>query len=69
MIESTGQSYIAGNWVSPKGQFFQLFNPYKSESMFGFSSCGSDEIEQARTKSFNSRSGNPDGMDSHPQSG
>jgi hypothetical protein len=28
MIEITGQSYVAGNWVSPTGTTFQSFNTY-----------------------------------------
>ena len=47
MINISGQSYIAGNWVSPRGEHFQSFNPYKNEPMFSFSSCGRNEIEQA----------------------
>jgi len=47
MIEITGQSYIAGNWVAPGGESFQSFNPYNKESMYHFTSCGTDEIEQA----------------------
>jgi len=47
MIEITGRSYIAGQWVNPAGDTFQSFNPYNKESMYSFASCGSDEIEQA----------------------
>jgi NADP-dependent aldehyde dehydrogenase len=47
MINITGQSYIAGLWVSPEGETFQSFNPYTSESMYSFASCGADELEQA----------------------
>ena len=47
MIKITGQSLIAGNWIAPKGEDFQSFNPYTRESMHGFASCGADEIELA----------------------
>lgn len=47
MTEITGQSYIAGNWVSPKGSTFQSFNPYTRETIYDFTSCGAHEIEQA----------------------
>jgi len=47
MIEIKGQSYIAGNWISPEGETFRSFNPYDKESMYGFTSCGPGEIEQA----------------------
>ncbi len=47
MISISGQSYIAGNWVSPRGELFQSFNPYKNEPFFKFGSCGINEIEQA----------------------
>ena len=47
MIEITGQSYIAGNWVAPAGATFQSFNPYSKEHMYSFASCGAVEIEQA----------------------
>ena len=47
MIKITGQSYIAGNWVSPAGKTFQSFNPYKKETMYSFASCGPGEIELA----------------------
>ena len=47
MIEIKGQSCIAGNWITPPGKTFSSFNPYKKESMYGFASCGTDEIEQA----------------------
>ena len=47
MIEITGQSYIAGNWITPAGDTFQSFNPCNKESMYSFTSCGPDEIEQA----------------------
>jgi alpha-ketoglutaric semialdehyde dehydrogenase len=47
MIEITGQSSIAGQWVTPRGQTFQSFNPYTQTHMYQFSSCGDDDIEQA----------------------
>ena len=47
MIEITGQSYIAGNWITPAGDTFESFNPYNKESMYSFASCGPNEIEQA----------------------
>ena len=47
MLTVTGQSYIAGNWVIPRGLKFQSFNPYTKETMYGFTSCGADEIKQA----------------------
>ena len=47
MIEIKGQSCIAGNWITPPGKTFRSFNPYKKESMYSFTSCGGDEIEQA----------------------
>lgn len=47
MIEITGQSYIAGKWITPAGDTFRSFNPYNKESMYSFASCGVDEIEQA----------------------
>ena len=47
MLEITGRSYIAGDWVSPRGETFQSFNPYKKESMYSFTSCGSSEIALA----------------------
>ncbi|MDX2417509.1 MAG: aldehyde dehydrogenase (NADP(+)) [Xanthomonadales bacterium] len=47
MIEIKGQSCIAGNWITPPGENFQSFNPYSKETMYGFASCGSNEIEQA----------------------
>lgn len=47
MIEITGQSYIAGNWVIPAGVTFQSFNPSNKESMYSFASCGPNEIVQA----------------------
>jgi NADP-dependent aldehyde dehydrogenase len=47
MIDITGKSYIAGNWVTPEGTVFQSFNPYSKTSMYNFSSCGAGEIEQA----------------------
>ncbi|HEY5774478.1 MAG TPA: aldehyde dehydrogenase (NADP(+)) [Xanthomonadales bacterium] len=47
MTDITGKSYIAGNWVTPGGTVFQSFNPYSKTSMYGFSSCGAAEIDQA----------------------
>jgi alpha-ketoglutaric semialdehyde dehydrogenase len=47
MINITGQSCIAGNWFSPEGPAFTSFNPYNGESIFSFTSCGDDEVEQA----------------------
>lgn len=47
MIEIAGQSYIAGNWITPAGEAFQSFNPYNKQSMYSFATCGPDEIEQA----------------------
>jgi len=47
MISITGQSFIAGQWLRPKGDSFQSFNPYESVSMYDFSSCGPKEVEQA----------------------
>lgn len=47
MFRISGQSYIAGAWVSPESMEFQSFNPYTKESMYGFTSCGTDEVEQA----------------------
>ena len=47
MIEITGQSLLAGNWITPAGKTFQSFNPYNNASMYRFASCGSDEIDEA----------------------
>ena len=47
MIEIRGQSCIAGNWITPDGETFRSFNPYKKEPIYNFASCGEDEIEQA----------------------
>ena len=47
MIDISGQSYIAGNWVSPAGEAFQSFNPYKNDTMFSFASCGKQEVDEA----------------------
>jgi len=47
MISITGQSFIAGQWVRPRGATFQSFNPYEKVDMYDFSSCGRKEIEQA----------------------
>ena len=47
MIDITGQSYIAGHWVSPEGTKFQSFNPYNKTSMYQFFSCGAGEIDKA----------------------
>ncbi len=47
MITITGQSFIAGQWVSPQGESFKSFNPYEKVSMYNFSSCGPAEIERA----------------------
>jgi NADP-dependent aldehyde dehydrogenase len=47
MIEITGQSYVAGEWVKPSGEKFQSFNPYNKETMYEFSSCGVTEVERA----------------------
>ena len=47
MIEITGQSYIAGNWIVPQGESFQSFNPYTKKHTHRFSSCGIHEIDQA----------------------
>jgi NADP-dependent aldehyde dehydrogenase len=47
MIEITGQSYIAGQWLSPQGKSFQSFNPYTKQSMYSIDSCGTGEIEMA----------------------
>ncbi len=50
MIELTGQSYVAGQWVTPAGKAFQSFNPRTQESMNNFNSCGTAELEQALQK-------------------
>lgn len=47
MSEITGQSYIAGDWVSPRGKRFKSFNPYNKEPMYDFASCDTDEVDQA----------------------
>lgn len=47
MIDISGQSYIAGQWVSPRGEEFQSFNPYENAPMFNFTSCGKSEVERA----------------------
>ncbi|MDX2428192.1 MAG: aldehyde dehydrogenase (NADP(+)) [Xanthomonadales bacterium] len=47
MIDITGQSYIAGHWVSPEGTKFQSFNPYSKTSMYQFASCGAGDIDKA----------------------
>ena len=47
MIEMTGQSYIAGNWISPEGRVFESFNPYNGKTMFNFTSCGERQVELA----------------------
>jgi len=47
MISITGQSFIAGQWVTPEGENFQSFNPYEKTSMYAFSSSGAVEVEQA----------------------
>ena len=51
MSELTGQSYIAGSWVSPAGKEFKSFNPKTLEEMRTFKSCGPDEIKKALTES------------------
>lgn len=53
MIDISGQSYIAGDWVSPRGETFQSYNPYKNESMYSFTSCGKHEVEQAANAAEN----------------
>ncbi len=47
MNELTGQSYIAGNWVTPSGKEFKSFNPRTLQEMTSFKSCGSQEIRKA----------------------
>ena len=47
MVDITGKSYIAGEWVSPAGEAFQSFNPYTKESSGNFTTCGQAEIEKA----------------------
>ncbi len=49
MVDVTGKSYIAGQWVEPTGTAFQSFNPYTKESMFSFATCGQNEINNAVT--------------------
>ncbi|MGA9574199.1 MAG: aldehyde dehydrogenase (NADP(+)) [Lysobacterales bacterium] len=55
MIEITGKSFVAGQWVRPRGESFQSFNPYTQASMYNFTTCGAEEIElaaQAAEKAF-----------------
>lgn len=47
MLEITGQSAIAGQWLKPEGPSFQSFNPYTMAPMHQFSSCGLNEVERA----------------------
>jgi alpha-ketoglutaric semialdehyde dehydrogenase len=47
MTDITGQSYIAGQWVTPEGMEFQSCNPYMKTSMYQFASCGQGEIDKA----------------------
>lgn len=47
MLEITGKSSIAGQWIAPEGPSFQSFNPYTKSRTYEFSSCGDDEIAQA----------------------
>ena len=47
MVDITGKSYIAGEWVAPTGAAFQSFNPYTKEPMNSFTSAGVGEIEKA----------------------
>ena len=47
MLEITGKSSIAGQWVSPQGSSFQSFNPYTKSRMYEFSSCAEGEVERA----------------------
>jgi NADP-dependent aldehyde dehydrogenase len=47
MIEITGKSSVAGQWLRPSGASFQSFNPVTKSPMFSFTSCGSVEVEQA----------------------
>ena len=47
MVDITGKSYIAGEWVAPAGAKFQSFNPYTKESMYEFATCGQAEIQAA----------------------
>ena len=47
MLEITGQSYVAGEWVSPGGKTFQSLNPHKKEAMYAFSSCTTADVDRA----------------------
>mgnify|MGYP001544571765 CR=1 FL=1 len=47
MTTITGQSFIAGQWVSPAGKVFHSFNPYTGETFNSFNSCGADEVDAA----------------------
>ena len=47
MVDITGKSYIAGEWVAPAGDAFQSFNPYTKEAFNHFTTCGAAEVAQA----------------------
>ncbi|MCF2947486.1 aldehyde dehydrogenase (NADP(+)) [Paraglaciecola aquimarina] len=47
MHNLTQQSYIAGNWVTPKGSSFQAQDPANLEPLPKHHSCQSNEVEQA----------------------
>ena len=47
MTNISGNSLVAGEWISPAGDPFHSFNPYTSETFNAFTSCGSDEVAAA----------------------
>ncbi len=47
MTDITGQSLIAGEWITPAGKEYTSINPYTKEVFNAFKSCGVEEIEKA----------------------
>ncbi len=50
MINISGQSLVAGQWITPNGASFSSINPRTGESGESFSTCGSSEIDLAVSK-------------------
>ncbi len=47
MTDTTGRSFVAGEWLTPAGAEFQSFNPRTSAAFNSFTSCGDAEVDTA----------------------